>query len=644
MTETYQHHLPIGAILGEYKIEKILGEGGFGVTYLVIDQNLSKQFAIKEYLPSDMAIRSADASVQPKSESSKEDFFWGLERFLDEARTLATFQHPNLNQVQRFFEANGTAYMVLEYVPGETLSQRLKHQPILPETELQNIINQLLSGLAVVHQANYTHRDIKPANIMIQPDGTPVLLDFGAARQALGYKSKSITAILTPGYAPIEQYDTKAADIGPWTDLYSLGMVAYCCISGKKTKDLIESPSRASIVRKGKVDQDLPKAVSLAQGKYDESLLQAIDWAMQVYEEDRPQSVADMQRAFLEEPAPLPVKKVEKTKKIASPTKITKEESTLAEELYVKTWQENKMPPSGKVKIVGMAIMFVIIPWFMSGGMYIPTVEYLTMYGYSTFFGHWDWPWTSKNTVNIYIIMITVLSISLFSSYRLFSSVFTHRGGGEENKFSFVKFIFNFIMPSLLEFLKIGSVWKNHNSAKFSSNAKILIISVWGLVAVSVYRNFGLNILGVFIPSFHGPMSIIDPMKILANIAMLALFITILNPLTKGYKDCPIFEDNFLLRTIMAVFVSGFFSEIARMGIIGSLVGVNIANASGDSQAILASTSVVTSSLFDGYLSYSGYFFHLISVIVLFLYLPKSKIAYLFYNDAVVRFLGWKND
>lgn len=308
MTEQeYQHHLPIGAILGEYKIEKILGEGGFGVTYLVTDQNIGRQFAIKEYLPGDMAIRSNDATVGPRSERCKDDFQWGLERFLEEAKTLASFHHPNLNQVLRFFEANGTAYMVLEYIEGETLTDILKKKKTLPEAELENMLTKLLSGLAVVHDKKYTHRDIKPGNIMIKPDGTPVLLDFGAARQALGNKSEYITTILTPGYAPIEQYDTKGADIGPWTDLYSLGMVAYCCISGKKTNELPESPSRASMIRKGKTEQDLPKALVLGKGEYAETLLKAVDWTISVFEEDRPQNVAELQGALGDNSQPPPL-------------------------------------------------------------------------------------------------------------------------------------------------------------------------------------------------------------------------------------------------------------------------------------------------------------------------------------------------
>jgi len=215
----------------------------------------------------------------------------GLDRFLDEARTLARFDHPHLNKVHRFFEANGTAYLVLEYIDGQTLSRLLTKYLTVPDTHLQRIIREVLSGLAEVHQAGYVHRDIKPSNIMLRSDGSAVLLDFGAARQAVGQRSKSVTSILTPGYAPIEQYDTKAEDVGPWSDIYALGMVAYRCISGLRDGELPDAVTRSRATRKG--SGDLEPAASIGQGQYDARLLRAIDWAIQVEEDARPQSIAE---------------------------------------------------------------------------------------------------------------------------------------------------------------------------------------------------------------------------------------------------------------------------------------------------------------------------------------------------------------
>ena len=211
------HALPSGYKLNEYRLERILGSGGFGITYYARDEHLNKPVAIKEYLPSDFAVRADGTSVRPKSDGDAGDYQWGLTRFLDEARALARFDHPHLNQVHRFFEAHGTAYLVLDYIDGETLAQMLAREGKLSEAPLRRLLGELLSGLEEVHSAGYVHRDVKPGNIMFRADGGAVLLDFGAARQAIGAKSKSVTSVLTPGYAPIEQYDQKADDVGAWS-------------------------------------------------------------------------------------------------------------------------------------------------------------------------------------------------------------------------------------------------------------------------------------------------------------------------------------------------------------------------------------------------------------------------------------------
>ena len=286
------HALPVGCQLNEYRIEGVIGSGGFGITYKALDIQLDKAVAIKEYLPSDFAVRTDATTVQPKSTADQDDYQWGLTRFLDEARTLARFEHPHLNHVHRFFEGNGTAYLVLDYVEGETLSDWFKREGRLESTRLQQLIIELLSGLDEVHSAGYVHRDIKPSNIMVRANGSSVLLDFGAARQVLGQRSKSLTSILTHGYAPIEQYDPKGDDIGPWTDLYALGMVAYRCVSGISETELIDAITRARLERKGKQDQDMKPAVEVGKGHYPSSLLKAIDWAIKVEEDERPQNVS----------------------------------------------------------------------------------------------------------------------------------------------------------------------------------------------------------------------------------------------------------------------------------------------------------------------------------------------------------------
>ncbi len=280
------HHplnaLPQGHRLQEYELVRVLGFGGFGMTYLGFDHNLDKGVAVKEYLPDDIAARTGDNSVVPKASQFRGDFEWGLERFLDEARTLARFDHRHIIKVFRFFEAHGTAYIVMEYAEGETLSAFLARKGTLSEAELKTILYPILDGLEVVHRADFLHRDIKPGNIIIRDeDNSPVLLDFGAARQAIGAKSRSVTSIITPGYAPIEQYSSRG-DQGAWTDIYALGGVCYQALIGEVPDDATD---------RVRTDPLIPLSERCA-GQASAGFLSAIDWALRVDEVDRPQSVA----------------------------------------------------------------------------------------------------------------------------------------------------------------------------------------------------------------------------------------------------------------------------------------------------------------------------------------------------------------
>ena len=284
------HALLPGTRFEEYRLDSVLGSGGFGITYRAYDAHLDMFVAIKEYLPAEFAVRTEASTVVPKSSTDAQDYHWGLTRFLDEARTLARFNHPNLNRVLRFFEGNGTAYMVLEYVQGETLADRLSRERQLPEESLQRLLEEVLSGLSVMHDAGYVHRDIKPGNLMLrEEDGSAVVLDFGAARQAVGQRSRAITSILTPGYAPVEQYDGKVDRVGAWTDIYALGMVAYRCISGIGDSELPDAVARMLAQSRG--EAVLLPAAQAGGGRYNAKLLEAIDWAIEVDEGDRPQNV-----------------------------------------------------------------------------------------------------------------------------------------------------------------------------------------------------------------------------------------------------------------------------------------------------------------------------------------------------------------
>src|SRR5688500_3074891 len=170
--------LPPGYALQEYRIEKLLGVGGFGLTYLALDSNLNLKVALKEYLPTDIAARGPDQSIGPRSPDTAETFGWGKQRFMDESRTVASFRHPNIVRVMRFFEANGTAYMVMEFVDGASLGDWVKPRRPLTEAPVAALVAPLLDGLEVVHKAGFLHRDVKPGNIYVRDDGSPVLLDF----------------------------------------------------------------------------------------------------------------------------------------------------------------------------------------------------------------------------------------------------------------------------------------------------------------------------------------------------------------------------------------------------------------------------------------------------------------------------------
>jgi serine/threonine protein kinase len=278
--------LPRGYALNEYRIDSTLGVGGFGLTYLATDSNLDLKVAIKEYLPGELALRGDDHSVSPKSEETTETFKWGLSRFLDESRTLASFRHPNIVRVMRFFQANQTAYMVMEFVAGQPLSDWARTRQPLGERTVLAIAAPLLDGLELIHRAGYIHRDIKPGNIFVRDDGSPVLLDFGSAR--MSGQDSALTAIVSAGYAPLEQYHTHGKQ-GPWSDLYAFGGVLYWMVTGNKPVDA------AARVR----EDALPPAVQAGDGtRYSQNLLAAIDWALSPNEENRPQSVAAFRQAL----------------------------------------------------------------------------------------------------------------------------------------------------------------------------------------------------------------------------------------------------------------------------------------------------------------------------------------------------------
>jgi serine/threonine protein kinase len=284
----YRNALPMQTMLHEYRIEAVLGAGGFGITYRARDVNLEKDVALKEYLPGDLAMRGADGKVVAQSTEAESGYAWGLDRFLLEARTLAKFSHPHIVRVLRYFEANATAYMVMDYEKGEALKAVLQRAPRPPEAILKGLVGPLLEGLAAVHAAGFLHRDIKPDNIFVRADGRAVLIDFGAARQALGGGTRSLTSILTPGYAPLEQYSGEGKQ-GPWTDIYAMGGVLFRAVTDKNPPDAVTRLKGDSL------------SVGLAgvHGRYSDAFLQAIEWALALDEKTRPQTVEAWRIALL---------------------------------------------------------------------------------------------------------------------------------------------------------------------------------------------------------------------------------------------------------------------------------------------------------------------------------------------------------
>jgi len=282
--------LPKGTRLFEFEIEHVLGEGGFAIVYLAFDHSLHRHVALKEYLPAELAFRQDESGIVLRSVQYQRTFDAGRKSFVEEARFLAQFEHPSLVKVHRVFEANGTAYMVQGYYPGESLSARLKAgRRYATEAELRPVVSALLAAVELLHARQCVHRDIAPDNIIIQPSGVPVLLDFGAARQIIGDMTQALTAVLKPSYAPIEQYtEDGGLAQGPWTDVYSLAATIRAAITGKPPSSSVNRTIKDVLV---KLADDPPPGFGVP-------FLRGVDAGLAVLPADRPQTIEAFRAAL----------------------------------------------------------------------------------------------------------------------------------------------------------------------------------------------------------------------------------------------------------------------------------------------------------------------------------------------------------
>lgn len=278
-----KHALPEGTKLAQYRVEKTIGGGGFSFVYLGIDSVTRARVVIKEFMPLEKAERGQDNSMEYLPQDLGDNPNAGIKRFFDEAAALAKIDHPSIVRVIDVFRANNTVYMVMSYHKGHDLRWYIRrHDGRLSEKFIRTVFPKLMEGLAFMHKKKMLHLDIKPANILIRPGGKPLLLDFGATKDAAIDNRSSGPHTLTLGFAPLEQH--KHAHVGPWSDIYALGATMYACICGKAPPSALE---------REKKDRYKPLRKTHTRN-YSASLLEAIDWCLQLNQLERPQSVEEI--------------------------------------------------------------------------------------------------------------------------------------------------------------------------------------------------------------------------------------------------------------------------------------------------------------------------------------------------------------
>jgi serine/threonine protein kinase len=293
MSSQANQPLPEGFQLENYRVLRLIASGGFSFVYLAHDEN-EVPVAIKEYLPATLALRTEDSPCPVVPEENLSTFRYGLKCFFEEGRSLAGLQHPNVVRVINFFRANDTVYLVMRYERGRTLQEHIhKKTGAIKEDWLRGTFTHLLNGLREVHTNKLLHLDIKPGNIYVRNDGTPLLIDFGAARQTLSVDGLKLPPMYTPGFASPEHHRQRDK-LGPWSDIYSIGASMYACLAGAGPPTALQ-----------RLEKD--KMTSARKGwasKYSAELLDTIDWCLRLDHLERPQSVLALQKALRGETAP----------------------------------------------------------------------------------------------------------------------------------------------------------------------------------------------------------------------------------------------------------------------------------------------------------------------------------------------------
>ena len=336
-------------MLQEYCIRRVLGQGGFGIVYLAFDTTLEQDVVIKEYLPSDIAIREKGNTVLSKSTDDEINFQWGLQRFISEAKALAALRKsPNIVSVLRYFTMHNTGYIVMEYIDALSLQDILNSRGYLTQIELKDMLKKLLTALNVIHTQGILHRDIKPENILLNKNGQPILIDFGSAKQDFGAKTRTAVGTVSHGYSAIEQYSQTNIQ-GAWTDIYSLAAVLYECVTGIPPQDAITRV----------YDDKLEPVAQIAKEKYPVNFFQAIDWGLKLYGQDRPQAVSEWSNLLLKDELEID----KSTKKEVASTPIKQAQAS----------KYSHLVPSGKklaILLISIALGFTLINSFLLQRIY----------------------------------------------------------------------------------------------------------------------------------------------------------------------------------------------------------------------------------------------------------------------------------